>query len=163
MVSFIRSGLGWIEGITSPRTALSAVSFTSLQPFDPLGFVSDRPVRFQDQWFKVASQIQQMKGERQAWVNTAYPVEQNEMIILESQQWIQDISFPARLYLKTLGVENLTAKELLDQAEPLLLDGLGKYAIRHFLQQQDDQLSQVCCKISCPLAKFSTVLGSKVA
>ena len=124
-----------------------------LQPFDPLGFVSNRPVRFQDQWFKVASQIQQMKGERQAWVNTAYPVEQNEMIILESQQWIQDISFPARLYLKTLGVENLTAKELVDQAEPLLLDGLGKYAIRHFLQQQDDQLYPSLLQDQLPVGK----------
>ena len=124
-----------------------------LQPFDPLGFVSNRPVRFQDQWFKVASQIQQVKGERQAWVNTVYPVEQNEMIILESQQWIQDISFPARLYLKTLGVENLTAKELADQAEPLLLDGLGKYAIRHFLQQQDDQLYPSLLQDQLPVGK----------
>ena len=124
-----------------------------LQPFDPLGFVSNRPVRFQDQWFKVASQIQQVKGERQAWVNTAYPVEQNEMIILESQQWIQDISFPARLYLKTLGVENLTAKELADQAEPLLLDGLGKYAIRYFLQQQHDRLSPSLLQDQLPVGK----------
>jgi exodeoxyribonuclease V gamma subunit len=75
------------------------------------------------------------------------------MIILESQQWIQDISFPARLYLKTLGVENLTAKELVDQAEPLLLDGLGKYAIRHFLQQQDDQLSPSLLQDQLPVGK----------
>lgn len=108
-----------------------------LQPFDPLGFIAERPVRYQDQWFKVASQIQQATGERQAWVNTSYPIENNEMTILDSRQWIQDVTFPARLYLKTLGVENLSATELVDQTEPLLLDGLGKYAIRHFLQQQD--------------------------
>ena len=108
-----------------------------LQPFDPLGFVSDRSVRYQDHWYQVANQIQQVKGERQAWVNTAYSVEQNDMTILDSQQWIQSITFPARLYLKTLGIENLGATELLDQTEPLVLDGLGKYAIRHFLQQQD--------------------------
>ncbi|ENW97030.1 exodeoxyribonuclease V subunit gamma [Acinetobacter sp. NIPH 298] len=110
-----------------------------LQPFDPLGFIAERPVRYQDQWFKVASHIQQVKGERQAWANTPYPVENNEMTILDSRQWIQDVTFPARLYLKTLGVENLSATELVDQSEPLLLDGLGKYAIRHFLQQQDVQ------------------------
>ena len=40
--------------------------------------------------------------------------------------------FPARLYLKTLGVENLGSVGELDQNEPLLLDGLGRYAIRHF-------------------------------
>ena len=56
--------------------------------------------------------------------------------MLESYQWIQDVTFPARLYLKTLGVENLTPEALPDLQEPLLLDGLGRYAIRHFLQQQ---------------------------
>ncbi|WP_087543018.1 exodeoxyribonuclease V subunit gamma [Acinetobacter sp. WCHA29] len=145
--------LAGLDALQVPTQLYPLYHLHRLQPFDPLGFVSDRPVRFQDQWFKVASQIQQMKGERQAWVNTVYPVEQNEMIILESQQWIQDISFPARLYLKTLGVENLTAKELADQAEPLLLDGLGKYAIRHFLQQQDDQLSPSLLQDQLPVGK----------
>lgn len=145
--------LAGLEALQIPPQLYPLYHLHRLQPFDPLGFVSNRPVRFQDQWFKVASQIQQVKGERQAWVNTAYPVEQNEMIILESQQWIQDISFPARLYLKTLGVENLTAKELVDQAEPLLLDGLGKYAIRYFLQQQDDQLSPSLLQDQLPVGK----------
>ncbi|NWK82212.1 exodeoxyribonuclease V subunit gamma [Acinetobacter sp. SwsAc4] len=145
--------LAGLDALQVPTQLYPLYHLHRLQPFDPLGFVSNRPVRFQDQWFKVASQIQQMKGERQAWVNTVYPVEQNEMIILESQQWIQDISFPARLYLKTLGVENLTAKELADQAEPLLLDGLGKYAIRHFLQQQDDQLSPSLLQDQLPVGK----------
>jgi exodeoxyribonuclease V gamma subunit len=145
--------LAGLEALQIPPQLYPLYHLHRLQPFDPLGFVSNRPVRFQDQWFKVASQIQQVKGERQAWVNTAYPVEQNEMIILESQQWIQDISFPARLYLKTLGVENLTAKELVDQAEPLLLDGLGKYAIRYFLQQQDNQLSPRLLQDQLPVGK----------
>lgn len=145
--------LAGLEALQIPPQLYPLYHLHRLQPFDPLGFVSNRPVRFQDQWFKVALQIQQVKGERQAWANTAYPVEQNEMIILESQQWIQDISFPARLYLKTLGVENLTAQASLDQAEPLLLDGLGKYAIRHFLQQQDDQLSPSLLQDQLPVGK----------
>ena len=145
--------LAGLKALQVPAQLYPLYHLHRLQPFDPLGFVSDRPVRFQDQWFKVASQIQQVKGERQAWANTAYPVEQNEMIILESQQWIQDVSFPARLYLKTLGVENLSAQALLDQAEPLLLDGLGKYAIRHFLQQQDDQLSPSLLQDQLPVGK----------
>lgn len=125
-----------------------------LQPFDPLGFVAEQgQIRFQDQWFKVASQIQQEKGERAAWVNTVYPVENNEMLILDGQQWIQDVTFPARLYLKTLGVENLSATELVDQTEPLLLDGLGKYAIRHFLQQHDDKTSPQLLQDQLPVGK----------
>ncbi|ENX17276.1 exodeoxyribonuclease V, gamma subunit [Acinetobacter sp. CIP 64.2] len=125
-----------------------------LQPFDPLGFVAEsKSIRYQNHWFHVASQIQQPKGERQAWVDRAYPIEQDEMTILESQQWIQDVTFPARLYLKTLGVENLSATELVDQSEPLLLDGLGKYAIRHFLQQQDEQISPSVLQDQLPVGK----------
>ncbi|MEB6676829.1 exodeoxyribonuclease V subunit gamma [Acinetobacter haemolyticus] len=125
-----------------------------LQPFDPLGFLAEQSyTRFQDHWFKVASQIQQVKGERQAWVNSTYPIELNEMVVLDSQQWIQDITFPARLYLKTLGVENLSAADLVDQNEPLLLDGLGKYAIRHFLQQQDNQATPAVLQDQLPVGK----------
>lgn len=125
-----------------------------LQPFDPLGFVAEsKLIRYQNHWFHVASQIQQPKGERQTWVDRAYPIEQDEMTILESQQWIQDVTFPARLYLKTLGVENLSATELVDQSEPLLLDGLGKYAIRHFLQQQDEQISPSVLQDQLPVGK----------
>ncbi|ENU31618.1 exodeoxyribonuclease V, gamma subunit [Acinetobacter sp. CIP-A165] len=136
--SFDSFGEGY-EKLQIPAQLYPLYYLHRLQPFDPLGFIAERPVRYQDQWFKVASQIQQATGERQAWVNTPYPVENNEMTILDSRQWIQDVTFPARLYLKTLGVENLSATELVDQSEPLLLDGLGKYAIRHFLQQQDVQ------------------------
>ena len=145
--------LAGLEALQIPPQLYPLYHLHRLQPFDPLGFVSDRPVRFQDQWFKVASQIQQVKGERQAWVNTRYPVEHDEMLILNSQQWIQDVAFPARLYLKTLGVENLTATELVDQTEPLLLDGLGKYAIRHFLQQQDEQTSAGILQDQLPVGK----------
>ena len=146
---FIKEGLGEI----CPPQLYPLYHVHRLQPFDPLGFTTDRPVRFQDQWFKVASQIQKAKGERQAWVNSAYPVEQSEMTILESQQWIQDVTFPARLYLKTLGVENLSATELVDLAEPLLLDGLGKYAIRHFLQQHDEKVSPSILQDQLPVGK----------
>lgn len=61
--------------------------------------------------------------------------------------------FPARLYLKTLGVENLSSAEVLDQSEPLLLDGLGKYAIRHFLQQRDETLSLDMLQDQLPVGK----------
>ena len=125
-----------------------------LQPFDPLGFIAEqRHIRYQDHWFKVASQLQQVKGERQAWVNTSYPLEQQDMIILDAHSWIQDVIFPARLYLKTLGIENLSATEVVDQTEPLMLDGLGKYAIRHFLQQNIDATAPALLQDQLPVGK----------
>ncbi len=105
--------------------------------FDPRGFESEHSIRFQDQWFQVAKQLQHASGQRSSWVNTPYPKLEQDIQVLDSQQWIQDITFPARLYLKTLGVENLKPEEIPATQEPLLLDGLGRYAIRHFLQQHE--------------------------
>ncbi len=129
-----------IEGIEIPSQLKQLYHLHDLQPFDPKGFTVEKSViRYQDHWFKVASQIQQVSGSRQPWANTTYPLQAPDMLVLESQQWIQDVTFPARLYLKTLGVENLGSVGVLDQNEPLLLDGLGRYAIRHFLQQSEQQ------------------------
>ncbi len=129
-----------IEGIEIPSQLTQLYHLHDLQPFDPKGFTVEKSViRYQDHWFKVASQIQQVSGNRQPWANTTYPLQAPDMLVLDSQQWIQDVTFPARLYLKTLGVENLGSVGVLDQNEPLLLDGLGRYAIRHFLQQSEQQ------------------------
>ncbi|MEI2557482.1 exodeoxyribonuclease V subunit gamma [Acinetobacter pittii] len=129
-----------MEGIEIPSQLKQLYHLHDLQPFDPKGFTVEKSViRYQDHWFKVASQIQQVSGNRQPWANTTYPLQAPDMLVLESQQWIQDVTFPARLYLKTLGVENLGSVGVLDQNEPLLLDGLGRYAIRHFLQQSEQQ------------------------
>ncbi|MBJ9420513.1 exodeoxyribonuclease V subunit gamma [Acinetobacter oleivorans] len=129
-----------VEGIEIPSQLKQLYHLHDLQPFDPKGFTVEKSViRYQDHWFKVASQIQQISGNRQPWANTTYPLQAPDMLVLDSQQWIQDVTFPARLYLKTLGVENLGSVGVLDQNEPLLLDGLGRYAIRHFLQQSEQQ------------------------
>lgn len=127
-----------VKGIEIPSQLKQLYHLHDLQPFDPKGFTVEKSViRYQDHWFKVASQIQQISGNRQPWANTTYPLQAPDMLVLDSQLWIQDVTFPARLYLKTLGVENLGSVEVLDQNEPLLLDGLGRYAIRHFLQQSE--------------------------
>ena len=143
-----------LEGIEVPSQLQSLYYLHRLQPFDPQGFMTEsNTVRYQDHWFKVATQIQQAIGEREPWVNTQNRLEVPDMLVLDSQQWIQDVTFPARLYLKTLGVENLGATELADQNEPLLLDGLGRYAIRHFLQQQDQQAQPETLLDQLPVGK----------
>ncbi|MDS7932366.1 exodeoxyribonuclease V subunit gamma [Acinetobacter sp. V91_7] len=143
-----------IEGIEIPSQLKQLYHLHDLQPFDPKGFsVEKSGVRYQDHWFKVASQIQQVSGNRQPWANTTYPLQAPDMLVLDSQQWIQDVTFPARLYLKTLGVENLGSVGLLDQNEPLLLDGLGRYAIRHFLQQSDQQAQPEVLLDQLPVGK----------
>lgn len=109
-----------------------------LQPFDPAGFQADATVRYRDHWFYLAQQLKGMdrSAQRQPWVNTALELESMPIKVLQASHWMQEILFPARLYLKCLGVENLQAITDLDQSEPLLLDGLGRYQIRAALQRQ---------------------------
>lgn len=109
-----------------------------LQPFDPAGFQSDRTMRYRDHWFDLAQQLNGMDrtAQRQPWQNTALEVEAMPIKVLQASHWMQEILFPARLYLKCLGVENVPAIQDLDQSEPLLLDGLGRYQIRAALQRQ---------------------------
>ncbi|MFW1800519.1 exodeoxyribonuclease V subunit gamma [Acinetobacter nematophilus] len=126
-----------LDGIEVPEHIQTLYHVHTLQPFEPRGFESQQSVRYQDQWFQVAQQIRQTEvlAQRDAWVNTAYPSVQDDMTVLDAAQWIQDMTYPARLYLKTLGVENLGADDMPASNEPLILDGLARYQIRDFLQK----------------------------
>ena len=131
------------QGVEMAEQVQSLYQIHTLQPFDIKGFESVNQLRYRDQWFSVAQKIRQVEqlSERKGWANVPYPnvAEQESMTVLDAGQWIQDVTFPARLYLKTLGVENLRAQDLPALNEPLVLDGLAKYQIRDFLQKQDTQ------------------------
>lgn len=126
-----------LDGIEVPEQIQTLYHVHTLQPFEPRGFESQHHIRYQDQWFQVAQQIRQTEALAQldAWVNTPYPSAQDDIIVLDAGQWIQDMTFPARLYLKTLGVENLSVDDMPALNEPLILDGLARYQIRDFLQK----------------------------
>ena len=126
-----------LDGIEVPEQIQTLYHVHTLQPFEPRGFESQHHIRYQDQWFQVAQQIRQTEAlaQRDAWVNTPYPSAQDDIMVLDAGQWIQDMTFPARLYLKTLGVENLSADDMPALNEPLILDGLARYQIRDFLQK----------------------------
>lgn len=126
-----------LDGIEVPEQIQTLYHVHTLQPFEPSGFESQQSIRYQDQWFQVAQQIRQTEAlaQRDAWVNTPYPSAQDDIMVLDAGQWIQDMTFPARLYLKTLGVENLSADDMPALNEPLILDGLARYQIRDFLQK----------------------------
>lgn len=125
-----------LHGIDVAEQVQSLYSVHPLLPFDPVGFESNKPVRYQDQWFSVAGQIRHATGQRLPWANMPYQHSSPDLQVLDSHQWIRDVTFPARLYLKSLGVENLAPEALPALQEPLLLDGLGRYEVRKFLQNQ---------------------------
>ena len=151
-----------LKQLDVPSQIACLYSIHALQPFDVSGFIKKPALqRYQDHWYQVATHIQQhnhnnldTEHARQPWVNTLYEAESSELCVLNSQQWMSEISFPARLYLKTLGVENLGQHKLLDQDEPLFLDGLGKYAIRHFLQKQQPDAAQDLLLDQLPVSKI---------
>ena len=143
-----------IHGVEVPEQLQSLYHVHPLLPFDPIGFESVKPVRYQDQWFSVAGQIRHATGQRSAWVNTPYQHLQHDVQVLDSHQWIQDVTFPARLYLKTLGVANLSPEDLPAVQEPLLLDGLGRYAVRHFLQQHEGEAKPELLLDQLPIGKL---------
>ena len=148
-----------LSGVEIPAQLQQLYHVHPLQPFDPHGFEEQHAVRFQDQWYEVARQIREATGPREPWINQAYQQDQEAFTVLDAGQWIQDVTFPARLYLKTLGVENLKPEDLPANEEPLILDGLGRYSIRAFLQQQT-QLEQLDFRVlqdQLPVGKSNTV------
>ncbi|MFT4020778.1 MAG: exodeoxyribonuclease V subunit gamma [Acinetobacter sp.] len=148
-----------IHGIDIAKHLQSLFYVHPLQPFDPAGFHDAHIKRFQDSWFYVAHNIANATGQRQAWSQTplkpwTHPSHgqsgamlAQDVVTLNSHQWLNDVTFPAQLYLRTLGVENLHANDDEIDMEPLLLDGLGRYAVRDFLQQHDSHY---------PIAQHST-------
>ncbi len=128
-----------LKGIEVAAQLQSLYRIHTLQPFDLKSFESTEIVRYQDQWFEVAQQIRHAKGQREAWTNRVYPRAAQEAQVLESGQWIQDVLFPARLYLKTLGIKNLCPQDVPEQQEPLLLNRLHQYSVRNTLLQQEGE------------------------
>lgn len=107
-----------------------------LQPFDLGCFTQNNLKNYKNYWFDVALQLQKNTEKRPVWVDADIQVLQKDVRIIEQQQWLSDMTFPAQLYLKSLGVANVRLQAEMQDQEPLLLDGLGRYQIRDFLQQQ---------------------------
>ena len=74
------------HGVTVPAQLASLYHVHPLLPFDPRGFESEHSIRFQDQWFQVAKQLQYASGQRSSWVNTPYPKLEQDIQVLDSQQ-----------------------------------------------------------------------------
>ncbi len=144
-----------INGLSIATQLLPLYRVHTLQPFDYKGF-DGKVVRYKDQWFKVADQLLHATKPRQSWIDQKLEViEQNQ--ILDAQQWIKDITFPARLYLKTLGIKNLEIKEAEDDFEPLFLTGLSRYKIREFLRDYSDEINPKILMDCLPVGKTQHV------
>ncbi|ESK38720.1 exodeoxyribonuclease V, gamma subunit [Acinetobacter nectaris CIP 110549] len=125
-----------LEKMNVPIQLASIYHIHALQPFDAVNFIDLEKGHYQDQWFAVAQQLQHHSGKRQPWVDQAYQLNVTDIMMLDAYQWVKDVTFPAQLYLRALGVENIKKVAENSDEEPLFLDGLAKYKVRDFLQSQ---------------------------
>lgn len=143
-----------IDGMELPTQLKALYHFHRLQPFDPLGFVPEKQnIRFQDQWFNVAQHLIQPHGQREPWQNTLNQIEQIDIVSLQATQWIDEVTFPAKLYLRTLGIDNIGFSSLTESTEPLLLNGLERYRIRDFLLQHQQDVQPELLLDQLPVSK----------
>lgn len=124
-----------IDGIEIPRQLAQLYYMHALQPFDPKDFTQPRSHRFINQWFYVAEQIEQPQTTVFQWLNRDYPLQQSDLQVIDAQQWIKDLSFPAQHFLRHASIRNIEGIQQLEGFEPLQLNGLQKYGIRDYLQQ----------------------------
>lgn len=143
-----------LHGIEIAHSLLSLYQVHPLQPFDPVGFTQSTTARYKNKWFKVAHQLSSAQQVRLAWSDGVYQPIILDVALqqLNSQQWIQDILFPARTYLKTIAVQNIHPADEVETQEPLLLDGLKKYQVRDFLLQHP-QVEPVLLQDLLPVGK----------
>src|SRR5690606_27928013 len=97
-----------INGLSVAQHIQQLYHIHPLQPFDPAGFADAQTPRYRDQWVAVAEYIRSAEGKRSSWINAHYPaVEQKELRVLKGDEWIRDMIFPARLFLKSVGISTI--------------------------------------------------------
>lgn len=134
----------------------------TLQPFQVHGFIpsgDSKHIRYQDHWYAVAQHLQDRRSQDHAWSKAAVNLSIPELQ-MDASQWIKQVTFPAELYLKTLGIENPKPEEHLATDEPLLLDGLEKYAIRDLLQTGIEANADVLFSDQLPVGKLKQATWS---
>lgn len=144
-------------GIEVPENLVPLYAVHSLQPFEQQRFSAPlnlRQISYQDHWYYVAKQLQQGGGVRMPWAAKALSAQPVDELQLDSSQWIKQVTFPAELYLKTLGIVNPKPADGLATDEPLVLDGLEKYAVRNTLLQSEQSKESDLLLDQLPVGKL---------
>lgn len=143
-----------LQGIEVAEHIQQIYHIHPMQPFDPIGFTEIKTPRLQDQWFAVAENIRSAQAQRQSWINTDYAFAANDSLrILKGEEWIRDMTFPARLFLKSVGISSVRYADLPAAQEPLILNKLEQYQVRDFLMQQDQEIDLKLMSDLLPVGK----------
>lgn len=129
-------------------------------PFEAAGF-AEQTVRFQDQWYAVAKQLQDQLP-AQHWLaglqsgsdpaGPAVVLQSNIPELIDSRQWIRDLSVPPLAFLRQLGISTVQQRQQSAAFEPIVADRLDQYVLREAVQvdqaiDEQQQLLQDCLPI----------------
>lgn len=138
---------------------LSLFRMHHLQPFDAKGFTAEAE-QFKNHWFEVARKIQTGEGVDQPWANIVYTTPKAPNM-LDAAQWINQLIFPAELYLNSIDIRNVKAEDMMPEFEPLILDGLEKYSIRD--QIYSNSADQTVVTDLLPVGKLKDVMWNQIS
>jgi len=107
-----------------------------LLPFERDNFNAHNPQAASGVWFEVAKRLNQAQSESPpAWILpssiTHYAVPESQ---IKADQWIKDLMQPARHFLANARIGRLYLEEGLSPFEPLTLNKLDEYQLRHQFQ-----------------------------
>ena len=129
-----------VNAVKSAKTSLDLIIWQhSLQPFESTNFDANQPRSYADNWFNVASGLQQPITVK-PWFNQS--LQPNNQGVLLLSRIVADLKQPAKHFLRQSRVSSLSTHDIASTFEPLTLNKLDDYQIRSLHQQQPDSLIQ---------------------
>ncbi len=145
LMDFLRDHLSLVESGTDTEQLVSPLDQSihqrhTLLPFEQANFDPRHPLGARGVWFEVARQLNQPPRQSVArvWsdVSMTEPqgVDSPEIGILNAQQFIKDLTQPARYFMAQARIGRIYLEEGLSGYEPLTLNKLDEYQLRHQFQ-----------------------------
>lgn len=130
----------------------------SLQPFEATNFDIDKPRSYAENWFNVATGLQQPVTIKPWFDQTLQPSSQGVLML---SRVIADLKQPAKHFLHQSRVASLGRLDVANTFEPLTLNKLYEYQIRSLHQQQPDTLIEGQLQSILPVGQAANAYWQK--
>jgi len=141
LMDFLRDHLAKVPDVHDAAKLISPLDqsihhWHTLLPFERENFNADAPQAAAGVWFEVAQTLNQEKtAHAEAWISPVttqgYSVPH---AVIKADQWIKDLMQPARYFLAQARIGRLYLEDGLSPFEPLTLNKLDEYQLRHQFQ-----------------------------
>jgi exodeoxyribonuclease V gamma subunit len=141
LMDFLRDHLAKVPSVIDESQSVSPLDRSihhshTLLPFERENFNANTPQASSGVWFEVAKRLNQEQSTHSpAWISpsaaTIYSVPESP---IKADQWIKDLMQPARHFLAHARIGRLYLEEGLSPFEPLTLNKLDEYQLRHQFQ-----------------------------